>query len=77
MNPMTIHHKEMKYTYQGLSTRRITVECQPLMQNSNVNLKAKTKVKDWGTHEESYEMGLDFQLHDISSDETAPITTGP
>ena len=67
----------MKKTYTGLIIRRITVECQPLMQNSNQKMKAKTKVEDWGTHEESYEMGIDFELHELSSSETPPVMSGP
>lgn len=64
----------MRKEYRGLSTRRIVVECQPLLQASNQKIKAKTKVKDWGTHEESYEMGIDNQLHSLGDpSEIAPI----
>ena len=52
----------MKKTYTGLTTRRITVGCQPLMQNSKVNLKAKTKAQEWHEDGESEIFGLDNEL---------------
>lgn len=48
----------MKKKYTGLSTFRIAVECQPLMQASNQKLKAKTKVKDWEKENVDVEMGM-------------------
>lgn len=49
---------DMKKKYTGLSTCRIAVECQPLMQASNQKLKAKTKVKDWEKENVDVEMGM-------------------
>ncbi len=69
--------KAMKKQYSGLTTERITVVCEFPLANSTVRMKAKTEVKDWGTHEESYEMGVDYELHSLGSSETAPISTGP
>ena len=39
----TIHLNYMKKTYQGLYTRRMVVECEPLMQpQSNAKIRVKT-----------------------------------
>ena len=49
----------MKRTYTGLSTCRIAVECQPLMDASNTKIKVKTNVttntagEEWGYEEEN------------------------
>ena len=61
-----------KKPYSGLTTTRVTVECQQMLANSNQKIKAKTEVKDWGAHEESYEMGSDG-VFSISSSEEAPV----
>ncbi|MBR1787823.1 MAG: hypothetical protein IJ762_01345 [Bacteroidaceae bacterium] len=53
----------MKKTYQGLTTTRIPIECQPLMQGSNVKIKAKTKNKEWREEEVKVD---EFGLTDIS-----------
>lgn len=48
----------MKMKYEGLSTRRVAVECQPLLDTSNAKIKVKTNVttntagEEWGYHEE-------------------------
>ena len=52
----------MKRTYTGLFIRRVTVESQPLLQNSNQKIKAKTKVQDWGTENQNVEFGLVDEL---------------
>ena len=52
----------MKQNYQGLSTRRVAVECQPLLQNSNQKIKAKTKVEDWQTENKDVEFGISNEL---------------
>ena len=49
----------MKQNYQGLYTKRICVECQPLMDASKVRIKAKTKVEEWHTETVDVEMGMD------------------
>jgi len=53
----------MKQTYQGLYTQRICVECQPLMQNSNQRIKARTKDisgnTEWHQEDVNVEMGMD------------------
>ena len=53
----------MKKTYQGLTTTRISIECQPLMQASNVKIKAKTKNREWREEEVQVD---EFGLTDIS-----------
>lgn len=59
----------MKKTYQGLHTRRMVVECQPLMANSNQKIKAKTKNKNWTEEDVNVEeFGLtDIQVSDITT----------
>ena len=49
----------MKKKYPGLSTRRIVVEGQPLMEMSKQKMKAKTKNEDWRTEDVDVDMGLD------------------
>lgn len=65
----------MKKTYQGLHTRRMVVECQPLMANSNQKIKAKTKVHGTTTWSEEGIVVEEFGMTDINgnlSDITTP-----
>lgn len=59
----------MKRTYTGLSIRCIVVGSQPLLQNSNQKIKAKTQKSDWSKEDiEVEEFGLtDIQVSDIST----------
>ena len=59
----------MKKKYPGLSTGRFLVECQPLLQASNVKLKAKTKNENWKEEDVKVEeFGLtDIQVSDITT----------
>lgn len=66
----------MKKKYPGLSTRKIVVEGQPLMEASIQKIKAKTQVKDWGVEEQFLESGVDNELHSMDISTTMPVETG-
>lgn len=61
----------MKQTYQGLSTRRIVVESQPLMQFSNQRIKAKTSSSssNWEERDIAVE---EFGMTDITTTDITP-----
>lgn len=55
----------MKATYEGLMTRRITVECQQVIAGSTAKLKVKTDTttEEW---KENFEDGISTTLSSTS-----------
>lgn len=61
----------MKQTYQGLYTKRVCVECQPLLQSSNAKIRVKTgpteSAKEWVEEERDLSSSTTINTTDLQS----------